>query len=299
MAETPEQAVIPTRGNTGTRVIKRISRAKRAEYAAQDANVVNDTIKHIIHVSTATAVAAVTDTTTETQTPVPAAPTTDTGTTQATTAAPTRFRRITSKRVNITPRRSTSRNSRQSDNATPKFEGDARILIYQKMLEACEKNPRYCALDETTRKTIVRRLERSCYMKVYDDCERDCKSRSWQDRDFVNRYSSECSKILANLDCESSVGSTHLLDGLIDGTIDPKNVATMKASELCPDASMEERDNIATRKNQKLEKKYSDKYKCVRCGARQSTYVNMAMMASDEITVRQYECVCGHRWVGL
>lgn len=164
----------------------------------------------------------------------------------------------------------------------------------------CDKYPAWTSLGQDKRETIIRRIERNCFEVTINQCMLDGIDRLWSNPKFVNRYSSVCFKVAANLTVdEKKEDSTFLLDGLILGSIDPYKVAEMNSAELCPAASIAERRTIEIRQKQKVPMKVSRAYTCSKCKGTETVYKEYQGRAIDEASSKSVRCIqegCGHIW---
>lgn len=172
-----------------------------------------------------------------------------------------------------------------------------RLVMKRLFEEACSKHPTWTSLPKDRQDTIIRRLERDCYNKTVDICIRDGVDRLWTEKRFRDRYSSECYRIISNLDQTSSVQSQYLVDQILEGSVDPANIAALSNFDLCPQASQVERDEIDRRRNVKVEVKVSRAYTCGKCGKCETTVREFQGRAADEGASLSIHCVgCGHTW---
>jgi len=143
---------------------------------------------------------------------------------------------------------------------------------------------------------LVRRVERSCFEITISDCIYAGIDRLFTNTKFVARYSAHCARIISNLG-SASVGSSYLLNKLLDGSIDPYLVAMLGSVELSPDSSSKERNELSLRFQQKLEQKVSTKYTCRKCGGKATTKREYQGRAGDESSNFSIKCVnCSHVW---
>jgi DNA-directed RNA polymerase subunit M/transcription elongation factor TFIIS len=137
---------------------------------------------------------------------------------------------------------------------------------------------------------IVRRIERSCYNLAMADAIADGTYRAWNVPKFAEKYSAVCYKVLANINKD-------LVTRIINGNVDLENIAQMTSAELCPEASMELRQQITRRKEQKIEQKVSRSYQCSKCGNNETTVIEYQGRALDEASNYSIRCIiCGHIW---
>lgn len=166
---------------------------------------------------------------------------------------------------------------------------DAFKCIFLKFREWFSKTP-----DE--QKKILRRIERSCYSHTVKECESKHIQRRWENPMFINRYATECYRILSNIDPATSDGT--LGKKILSGEVDVRNICSMSSYELNPHASQAERDELDIRMNQRVDKKYSDEV-CKKCGEQTVIRVKAQTRAADEIASFHRKCeTCGNTWGG-
>ena len=171
-----------------------------------------------------------------------------------------------------------------------------RVLIQTHLEAACASHARWAELTQDQRATIVRRAERSCFREVITSCTNDGIDRLFTDSKFKARYSATCARLMMNLR-EANFGSSYLIEGLIDGTIDVNNVGAMTSAELCPAANRELREMIKARQNQQLVQKVCRKYTCRKCRKNETTTETYQGRGSDESSNESITCInCGHHW---
>lgn len=172
-----------------------------------------------------------------------------------------------------------------------------RLLMREHIASACRKHVQFSGLDESTANAIVRRIERGCFEHTIDTCKQCGIDRLFTNPGFCGRYSVQCYKTIANVDPDSSVGGTELVQELVRGTIKPENVVNLTNFELCPRASKKERDVIELRQKQKYEKKVCTMYTCDKCKQANTDAVEYQGRSADEPSTWSITCNnCGNRW---
>lgn len=153
---------------------------------------------------------------------------------------------------------------------------------------------------------VAREIEMSCYnaaVRASKDSEEPPR-RQWDSLAFVEIYSARCGVISSHLNPNSSscraYGAT-LVSRLAAGDILPAALGAMKATELCPQATVTERAEIAKRVNQKVQIKPSELFACPFCKKRNCTWQEVQRRSLDEAP--DYLCLCleegcGHRFKG-
>jgi len=172
-----------------------------------------------------------------------------------------------------------------------------RITIRDALANTCAKYDRWNTLAPQIQEQMIRRIERGCNNKSVSDCREDGISTSFANWRFIQRYSAICSRIITNLDIDGSVGSSYLLDKIIDDPDSTSNLAYLSTIELCPDASRPERDEIDLRKQQGIIPNTSKQYECKRCFKRETIKIEYQGRAADEASNYSIKCMaCGHNW---
>ena len=172
-----------------------------------------------------------------------------------------------------------------------------RMRVRVVLETACANHPLWKNLTADNKETIVRRIERNCFEVTLASCTDDGINRLFTEKKFVERYSTNCNRVIVNIDILSDVGSPYLLDGIIQGKIDPYKVAELESKDLCPDASKFERDEITIRQGQKTELKVSTKYTCRKCLNSETTHREYQGRASDEASSLSIKCIhCENVW---
>jgi len=170
-----------------------------------------------------------------------------------------------------------------------------RELTLARLTQACKNYHGWYDSDNNTR--MIKRLEISCYNAAIDQCERRKLPRSFQSKDFVDIYSAEVYRIIANLDCLSSVGSDYLIKALMAGDINPFLISNLTNIDLCPAASQQESDEIVLKNNQSFAKKHCKLYTCKACGCTDTELDEHQTRSADENATITVRCVgCGNSW---
>lgn len=172
-----------------------------------------------------------------------------------------------------------------------------RLTMRELFLQACAKSDWFNALGTEERNTIARRIERDCFNRTVLGSIEDGIDRRWSCPKFVERYSTECYRILSNLDGTSSVNSFYLIREIVAGNIDPSKLTELSNYELCPSASQAERDEIELRLRQKVDIKVSRAYICRKCHKNETQLRRYQGRAADEDSSLSIKCInCGFIW---
>lgn len=147
-------------------------------------------------------------------------------------------------------------------------------------------------------------IEKSCYNAIIKNSKQseDPPCRQWDSPIFMEMYSNRCGIIYNLLDPKSlsckTYGST-LLQQVLDGSIDLKEIGFKSEKELCPQSIQKEKDEIAIRSEQHVIEKESNLFKCPNCKERRVTYREVQLRALDEAPDYLCKCLnCKHRFKG-
>ncbi len=149
--------------------------------------------------------------------------------------------------------------------------------------------------ERSTALAQAQRIESACYNQALAITRSTDTRRQWDCEVFVSVYSARCGTVNVHLDPHSTVSAAYdsaeaLLQGLWAGELKPKALGSMEASEMCPEATKKERDLIALRSQQTVNKKASDIFRCPFCKERRCSYESVQRRALDESA--DFDCVC-------
>ncbi len=153
---------------------------------------------------------------------------------------------------------------------------------------------------------LARKIEAACYDAVIvasKNAERPCR-RLWSSPAFEAMYSSRCATVNDHLAPRGSAAREFKVDlvaDLLAGRVRPAELGTMSAAQMCPAACGAERDRIALQREQKIQKKFSNLFRCpaALCGARRCEYIAVQTRGPDEPPTYKCTClVCGLRFIG-
>lgn len=172
--------------------------------------------------------------------------------------------------------------------------------IFDKYPEWRERDRQLNVNHRASKDDIIRRCIRSCELKakeIITDQNMDI-SRRFADPYYLSVYSTECYKLFANIDPSGQVGNRAFGLGIINETIDATNVC-LTSYEMFPTVSQPIIDEIDLRRKQHIQKKFTDKYKCPKCGGKKSEFEERIVRSADEPTVFKHTCLmpaCGATW---
>ena len=185
-----------------------------------------------------------------------------------------------------------------SQNIAPSVRRDK---IKELIESSCIKNHGWVDIPINEQLTIIRRIERSCMNSTVDYCTNSGTPPAWNNKLFLNKYSSEIYRIVANLDptssCTSANGNSSLFDLIMSNNIDLNNITHVSSEEMNPEISREIRETIAKRKEQVLVKKISKQHTCSRCKKKETEVLRYQGRSADEDSNFSIRCIhCLHTW---
>lgn len=125
-------------------------------------------------------------------------------------------------------------------------------------------------------------------------------ARNWANPRFQRMYVEKARSILANIDKDSYLKNTNLVERIKENEFCPHEVPFMKPENIHPDiwkkavgAMMKKYENAYENKLVAM----TDMFKCGKCKKRECTFYEMQTKASDESTTIFIRCInCGHSW---
>ena len=99
---------------------------------------------------------------------------------------------------------------------------------------------------------------------------------------FIRLYKSICLRVSRNLDPSSDVESYYLLESISMGNISPKNIGYMDKNQLNPHRNNNIISQIDRQRNEKINVKVSNLYKCSKCRNNSTTVQDVQLRAVDE-----------------
>jgi DNA-directed RNA polymerase subunit M/transcription elongation factor TFIIS len=143
-------------------------------------------------------------------------------------------------------------------------------------------------------------LERGIYNFTLEDAKRRAIRRVWENPEFQTLYSICARRTITNLDKDSYVGNTRLIERLRENEFLPHDIPFMGFTELFPEKWGAMVEDAIKREAKMLEVDKSmatDMFRCTRCGKRQCTYYEMQTRSADEPMTQFIRCMnCGKQW---
>lgn len=147
---------------------------------------------------------------------------------------------------------------------------------------------------------MIRNLEKGIYNETIQYAKTHKFSCKWSERAFLQHYAAKARTVWINLNSETYVGNTLLIERVKAGEILPQNLAFMRPDELMPEnwRDLIEKRYKKDKMLQDLEKSgATDQFKCRKCGKRQCKFYEMQTRSADEPMTVFITCInCGNRW---
>lgn len=173
-----------------------------------------------------------------------------------------------------------------------------RRLIILLIASILQKHKEFKKKSREEQDNIILNIELSCYNSCIKHSNELLIYINWGNPKFNYLYQLFCNKITKNLDNESEVGEKYLINKVINGDIDIKNIAEMTSDKLCPTKSENIKQNLILRNSQKLNYKTSTLYTCSNCGKKEVIIRMVQIKSCDEGQSIGLKCVfCGYNWV--
>ena len=125
-------------------------------------------------------------------------------------------------------------------------------------------------------------------------------AKSWKNPKFVNLYIEKARSIVYNLDPESYIQNTNLLNRVKEKEFLPHEVAFMKPENLFPDRWKDSVEALFKKYENAYENKVhamTNMFKCGKCKKRECTFTEVQLRSSDEPMTLFIRCInCGNSW---
>ncbi len=145
--------------------------------------------------------------------------------------------------------------------------------------------------------TTIINIEKSCYEDALDIAEQELLPKSFDCSAFEYLYRTRVMRITKNLDINSEVHDNHLIEGLMNGTIDALTVSKLENKDLSPSKNNDLLEELNTRLNQEVKLKTSSLYRCNKCGHKETTIQIRQMRSLDEASTLIITCTfCHYKW---
>lgn len=152
-------------------------------------------------------------------------------------------------------------------------------------------------LDLEDRSQIILDIERGCYNKTIEKCNKLMIVKSWTSDEFVFIYRIYTNNVTKNLDMKCEVKNNLLLNRLSTYEVNALDIAFMSNIELFPEKSSHITDKLNKRTNQKIKLKTTSMYTCRNCKGKCATMQEIQLRRIDESANTKLTCVfCNNSW---
>lgn len=140
-------------------------------------------------------------------------------------------------------------------------------------------------------------IEKSCYKKAVDKCSEEAIYVDWSNDKFKYMYSLICSRVSKNLDTSSEVMDSFLIENIINSSVDVSKIGEMSSDDMST-KNKELKEQLNSRRSQKVKQKTTSMYTCRNCKSRECTIRSQQMKSLDEGATLILNCVnCGFRFM--
>jgi DNA-directed RNA polymerase subunit M/transcription elongation factor TFIIS len=176
-----------------------------------------------------------------------------------------------------------------------------RLNIILMIAGIFEKNKDFKNKIKKIQDKIIIDIEESCYNATIKKATEEMIYINWENYKFSYSYQLCHNKITKNLDIDSEVNSSYLINAIVNDIInisDLSNIAEWTSDKLCPEKSNIIKQNLLLRNSQKLNYKTSSLYTCKNCKKRSVAIKEYQGRSLDEGTNLSLTCLfCNYNWV--
>jgi transcription elongation factor S-II len=176
--------------------------------------------------------------------------------------------------------------------------GEFRIKVRKHLTDIIEKNIK--SDDAEKKKKFANDIERNIFNTSLAFADKYSVAKQWTNVEFRDIYKDISNKILTNLDPESYIGNSKLLNDIWDGNIDPIALPKMSPDELHPakwEPLIQEKIRREMLKYDMSNKAVTESYKCGKCKTSKAYYYQVQLRSSDEPMSLLLECCnCRNPW---
>jgi len=179
----------------------------------------------------------------------------------------------------------------------PPYNGFRFVKLYAFNEALCHHEAyRELPLQDATR--ILVDIEKSCRVASVAKAREDNVPLVWKNTHFKNIYHAICARVLSNLNPSFSIKNQYLLDAVIGGKIQPRDLGSMSARDMFPERYVEIDRRIAIAFSYTQETTtHTTLYKCGRCHKSICRTSNTQFRALDESSGVMVTCLnCGNKW---
>lgn len=146
----------------------------------------------------------------------------------------------------------------------------------------------------------VRNIEQGIYNYSVTRCEENYYMPNWESTEFKNSYINKSRTVFSNLVSNNYIGNDYLLNKIKDKSIDCYQIAFMESYNLFPSKwqdIIDEKIKIEQILKNELQGTASEHFKCPKCKARKTIYVQVQTRSADEPMTTFITCLkCGNKW---
>ena len=147
---------------------------------------------------------------------------------------------------------------------------------------------------------IANKLEESLFNYICDKSLQRKIIRKWDNQFFRKMYFNKARSLYTNLDKNSYVKNTYLINQIETGMIEIEKIPFMNYQEMFPEHWKRLLDEKYKREKLLYEEKMeamTDQFKCGRCKSKKCTYYELQTRSADEAMTTFISCLnCGNRW---
>jgi DNA-directed RNA polymerase subunit M/transcription elongation factor TFIIS len=122
----------------------------------------------------------------------------------------------------------------------------------------------------------------------------------WSDKIFMNIYTNKGRSVLINIDKDSYIGNSRLLQRIRDEEFKPHDLPFMDCTNIFPERWTEILDLRFKQEQNFYDSKQvakTDMFKCGKCKKRECSYYELQIRSADESSTIFVTCLnCGNRW---
>lgn len=149
-------------------------------------------------------------------------------------------------------------------------------------------------------KSELLQLEKSIFASALVDANKKFVLRTFENGLFIICYMNAARRIISNLDPNSYVKNTQLIEKIKNKNIDIDILSQMTTMDYAPHMYADMRERQLQREQQQLDGNKSmatDLFKCGRCKKRETTFYELQTRSADEPMTQFITCVnCGNHW---
>ena len=174
-----------------------------------------------------------------------------------------------------------------------------RQFVYKKIYNLFDENEDSGPMSMYT-KEIAANIEKGIFNYIIDICDKKNIVKKWSNPIFISLYVNKSMSVYNNLNKDSELKNTRLMNRLIEKEFKPHEVVFMTPQEQFPEhwkSLIDEKEKIEKVLYEKDSGGATDQFKCGKCKKRQCTYYELQTRSADEPMTLFITCLnCGKRW---